>query len=186
MIDWLVDSDPRVLTAAQILASTFLTIMALIVSVVALGVNYRNSRGWQPILMVRGHRYVELKKGITLGTSLELWNRHRYPIVLRKIQVRLQHVRVSDIKEVSRIPIKPGWSVGHGGTRMERYDEEVIGPNEHVGFEVDALCIQEGEFVDDPGMTVHALIYDPVANRHKVLVQKARPWGNSPAISKLD
>jgi hypothetical protein len=102
--DWLVPWIPLL----QIATNATLTLVAITIAAISLIVAYRNNFGWKPIVIVgrsgyRGTyrvdddgklRAIEGQPRYRAKLGLEVWNRRKYPIVVRKMVIVVQDLEL--------------------------------------------------------------------------------------------
>lgn len=165
MVEWIV----AVATAAT-----------AVVAVAAIILTYNQSVGWKPLLVVKHGGLIERKSDFLARTAFEIWNRRRYPIIVRRMSVDYNKVKLQAVKDVSQGKPDPSWQIYFG---MLRNDEEfVVEPGSRQAFDVTAFVIEEGEFPygDASKMTVKVLCFDPVWRNRFVLSgpSQALDWGH--------
>lgn len=156
----------------------FAGVASAAVTFAALVVAYGQAIGWKPLLVVKRWGLLELRDGIGSTTAFEVWNRRRYPIVVRRMKVDYNRVKMSELRDVTKGEKDPNWTVMSG--ELHHWDEYVIDPGAHRAFTVDALCIQEGPFPDEEArrLTVKVLLFDPVWSKRFVLKETGKVWGD--------
>lgn len=84
--------DPVAIQLAQLVAYSMLTLSSILVASVSLMFGYRQNFGWKPIALVTSHGFSGGKVDGYYGATLdiEIWNRRRYPVVVRHIEVKSQ------------------------------------------------------------------------------------------------
>lgn len=82
----------------EIVASIASMVMSTVLSIVALVFTYRQNVGWRPVALVTGTMISGAggKWHYTLHLSVEIWNRHKYPIALRFTRAKISGVEILD------------------------------------------------------------------------------------------
>lgn len=157
------------------------TLSGVAVAIAACVVSYGQAIGWRPLLVVQRWGLIELYSGICAATVFEVWNRRRYPIVVRRLHVDYNKVRLGEIRDKITVgDSQSGWRTTFRGT-LENREEFVIEPGQHKVFKVEAMCIQEGPFPDEEAkrITVKVLVFDPFWGKRTVLKGTGQIWWNS-------
>ena len=129
MMDWLLNLDPKVAELFKLTSSTMLTVAGLVVSVVALNFSYRNSRGWKPLLIIKSRLYTELHEpALSVFVDFEVWNRRKYPIIIRKLRVMGGDLKFIDVMKTKDGEAKLGWFVTMAGTRVLKFEDTAVQP----------------------------------------------------------
>lgn len=159
----------------QMVAYTSLTLSTVIVGVTALIFSYRNNFGWKPIVLVTSHGVGSGMDDAHYDVALkyEVWNRRKYPIVLRSMTVRFNVISV--VAGMStRLP-SPGWEIPRSKSELFYREEKSLGPSEHLVFDVAAPFEKRSldHLEDRPVISVS--YYDPRANKIKA-IRKRYHW----------
>jgi hypothetical protein len=141
----------------QWIASTALTVASLIVAVVALRFSYRSNHGWPPIIFITSQGLSHTDDGgdkITIG--FEVWNRRKYPIVIRGCGVSFANIAVAAMDDWITFEGEALW---HGASIT-------VEPSKHhqIQAHVRLVGAKLSELRRAP-MTVEAHFFDPLANR---------------------
>lgn len=149
-----------------------------IVAVAALIIAYGQTVGWKPLLVVKRWGLVELKTGVCTTTAFEVWNRRQYPIVVRRMRIDYNRVKMSELKNITKGDTAPEWQIVSGD--LHHLNEFIIGPGENRAFKVDALCIEDGDFPDEEArrISVKLLCFDPFRQKKFVLDETGRDWAD--------
>jgi hypothetical protein len=156
------------LPIVQLIAYVTLTLASIIVGVVSALFAYRNNFGWKPLALVVGHS-LEGMGGSTIWDAplkFEIWNRRKYPIVVRSIVV-----------EFSNLPLRPetfhtsptdAWF--RQGKSFHSRGTTTLSPSTQREFTVVAP-IAEGTTLDDVAALARIKIYyfDPLYNKSRPL-----------------
>jgi hypothetical protein len=129
----------------QIATNATLTLVAICIAVASLIVAYRNNFGWKPIAILpyqgtqskrltgdfSTHSFRDLFDN-TAVLPIELWNRRKYPVVVRYIQVDVKDKVAFEI--VPPIPgNKEGWYISSERASMLEHSTTVA-PSSHHTF----------------------------------------------------
>jgi hypothetical protein len=125
----------------------------------AFRLNYRNNFGWRPLLLVIawGIRYAEPS---ALTCNFELWNRRKYPVMVRRVLVKLGEAKVD-----GEVSVEQGgagiWQTTDDG-RMYCTEPFSIEPGKHLAFNlVGDVHENESELEKAYSVEVWAEIFDP-------------------------
>jgi hypothetical protein len=66
-----------------------LTVASIVMGAVSALIAFRNNFGWKPLVLVTSNGY-------NLSLELEIWNRRKYPIVVRNIQIQFNAIKLRD------------------------------------------------------------------------------------------
>jgi hypothetical protein len=146
----------------QLIAYVALTMASVTITAVSAMFGYRQNFGWKPIILIT--TYGMGAKGGVVGEydaiiKFEVWNRRKYPIVVRSINVQYGGLAV-----VRQESIRPGgWH--HYRNGLVNNPETRLEPNGHAAFEpmvkfkttsVDAL---------DENIEIDVSFTDPISNK---------------------
>ncbi len=178
----------------QFVSSTALTAMSVTVGVVAAVIGYRNSNGWRPLLVVTGQSLIPMKRpdGISVWTEFEVWNRRKYPVVVRQMFVRFDEVKLTEVilananEEKDGEEEKDNWHVTWNHRIVNRYGQFVLEAGKHARFAVrakfeplkpdfDTLARMRGK--------VRVQVYDPKIDKHILLKALGPQDGRSSDVS---
>lgn len=164
---------------AQVVTTAILTVVGLCVAVASLLVAYRNNFGWRPIIIIpgwgmRANPSSEKREGPstpadydnTVEIPIEVWNRRKYPVVVRHIVVQISE-RVQF--EVIAPPTghREGWHMNSERTSLT--DPVTVAPSSHHVFE----CKVPFRTTSYDAMRAHMVItvsyFDPRKNKRYTL-----------------
>jgi hypothetical protein len=165
MLDALLGLDPKLVTLMQIGVSTLLSLAGFFVGVVALIVSYRNNFGWRPVVWV--HKRWDGSDGGDrwAGAMFEIWNRRKYSIVLRAVEVDFGSTVVLDVA-MRKMADTEKWVRGPNANLLGRHDD-IVRANEQLKFdEVVALVdYLPGDVDVRAEVEVTVTYFDPKQNR---------------------
>lgn len=185
----MMDEFVRYAPLFQLAAYTSLTFSTVIVGVTALIFTYRNNFGWKPIVLVTSHGVGSGMDDEHFDVALkyEVWNRRKYPIVLRSMTVRFKTISVVSGMS-TRLP-SPGWEIPGWTNELYYREKKSLGPSEHLVFDVAAPFKRRSldDLEDRP--IIRVSYYDPRANKVKIIRKRyhwylttlSKPKGFSPA-----
>lgn len=172
---------PPELAIAQFIAYVALTISGLTVAVVSLLFSYRQNFGWRPLLLVTSHGLQGMGSSpeILFATlDLEIWNRRKYPLVLRDLSIEFSKVKLKEVPFDQRP--NPDWLVyARKSMRLRAGKTTALEPTAHLSLRVAAPFERRplDGLVDN--VVIRAVYYDPRKNRVDTIVTQHR-WFLSP------
>src|SRR4051812_38123321 len=93
-LDWLRATAP----VFQLLAYMTLTLVSVLVAIFSAVFTYRNSFGWKPLAFVALHSAaISVTSPVKASLEFEIWNRRKYPIVVRSMELRFFSFEISPI-----------------------------------------------------------------------------------------
>ena len=135
MIEWILSTDSKIVSVFQLGSTLLLGLSNFVVTAVALIIGYRTNFGWKPVVLVT-QQVVRDESDFTLGTQLaisfEVWNRWKYPIVLRWLIIRFRNEKAQFDN------VGTGWSWHDNGFSLWRDDSTRLEPNSFLKFDVSA------------------------------------------------
>lgn len=146
--------------------------MGLTVSVVAAIFTYRNNFGWSPLALITSIGMTAKADGAKKYTALvdvEIWNRRKYPILVRHMVVGFDGLELS--RDNARQPVD-GWH--RHLNSMTRHSEYAISPQMHEKHHVAAPFSANSLDAIDAALLVEVWIFDPRLNRTVTLRTKGR------------
>lgn len=149
--DWLGENYRQI----GAVSSAVLGVASLTVAIVAVRMNYRNNFGWKPVAFVASYG---LESGHNLSRikgAVEIWNRHKYPIVVSVLRLKYGAAKLSDRLKDLEIQNET-WRI-RSKREAEYFTKFALDANEHKRFEW-ALEIESGD-VEPP--TVEVRYFDP-------------------------
>jgi hypothetical protein len=168
-MDWVAQAFSAATAFLHLAGPAVLGVAGFVVALVALSINYRNSNGWKPLVLVKDWYLSELNDGIRATVALEIWNRRRYPIVVRKVRVRVGTIRMACLEDVHKFPDNEPWHLINSGATLEVWKDRVIASSTLESLSVAARCKEEGEFPQNVKVRVEVLVFDPKKNKHTVI-----------------
>lgn len=98
-----VSCEPVDMPSIEVIATLASTVMSTVVAIVALIFTYRQNVGWQPVALVTNTwlKGTGGKWHYTLHLSVEVWNRHKFPIALRHATANISGVDILDADPTS-------------------------------------------------------------------------------------
>ncbi len=137
------------------LSSAVLGCASLAVAIVAVRMNYRNNFGWRPVAFVASYAVESGPNVSRIKGAVEIWNRHKYPIVVSVLRLKYKTAKLSDRLKDFEFQ-KDMWRV-KSKSEAEYLTNFALEANEHKRFEW-ALEIEAGN-VEPP--TVEVRYFDP-------------------------
>ena len=155
----------------QIVSSLVFSVASACLAILALWVAYRNNFGWAPIVLVLRKSASMEGDDRSIGAVFEVWNRRKYPIVVRQLDVHFNSVRVVESVQVEGSTDKLTWQVSRDGG-MFSLPDVVLGPSAHERFEVEGRYVDTALDISDelPEVRVKASYFDPKKNKHRTEV----------------
>ena len=173
--------DAKLVALMQLAASSFLAAAGFFVAVAALVVGYRNNFGWKPLVLNKVWGFGDVDEAnenlVWLTCSFEVWNRRKYPVVIRDMEIRF--VGRDVWSEPGSIGAGEGWCVTSKGT-LYHIGDVSLGPSEHKQFEVEGAS-DEGAPANQGPMKrceITVEMFDPKKNRNIILRSKTK-WGRT-------
>jgi len=167
---WLIENKDGI----QLIASLLFGLMSLSVACIALWVAYRNNFGWKPLVLLMSYG---IGGGGALGNvvtcSFEIWNRRKYPVVLREMQVSWGDTRIVSEGGFTN----EEWCPARNGN-MLFCTSRLIKPGESEKEIVSGLLIGDqrasiGGRSSAP-VEIWAHVFDPKNNSHYVIYANSR------------
>ena len=126
----------------QLVAYVMLTLASIIVAAVSTIIAFRSNFGWRPLALVLSHgiRGVGGSDLFDATLDIEVWNRRKYPIVMRQLEVQFNSIKLRDTA------VQPPWHLT--GNRLVNYGQTVIAPSTYEQIPVTAP-MSEGIRLDD-------------------------------------
>lgn len=90
---------PPELAIAQFIASVALTLASITIATVSAVFAYRNNFGWEPIALATSiwlHGKSDGSKTYKGAVHFEIWNRRKYPIVVRRIRADFLDITIDE------------------------------------------------------------------------------------------
>jgi hypothetical protein len=152
------DALNKMVPLLQVVTNATLTLVGICIAVASLIVAYRNNFGWGPFVLVRRQRTeVTYNEGLKRVASLEfeVWNRRKYPIIIRK-------ARMTFASEKVRKPMLPsGDKWEFRGNNADHREEHTLAPTTQ-----ETLKIQFSFDETPPGkyrtdFTIYVTCFDP-------------------------
>lgn len=173
MSDWFASNVP----VAQFLSSTVFAIASGTIAYVAVRIGYRNAMGWKPVILANDPSMGELREpgGVFVGVYFEVWNRQKYPIVIRQMRVRLPGLHL--LKTLPKMtPEDDGWLVTGGNSLLQRYGEITLDPNDHRKVVLHVQFDAMGNYEQWPPLfaVVKVQYFDPIRNKTLILEQNTK------------
>jgi hypothetical protein len=166
--------------------SAALTAMSTIVAAVALIFSFRQNVGWKPILLVKGNEISnpgDYRYRFTMKVAVEVWNRRRYPVILRSFEAT-----VSGVELVNQNPMdnrdEPRFVRSN---RVACPMQTIVSPSEQESWDI--ACDFQDQFMDSitPEFVIQVHYFDPYRNREDRLTLTHKffyphlGWDKSPA-----
>lgn len=169
-IEWLwawLDINSKQLGAVS---SIVFGLSSAVVAWVALRLNYRNNYGLKPLVLFLKRTDGAGSKEAWVGTDFEFWNRRRYPVVLRLVEVDFRGVVVRAPAE-NRMRESDKWGMLDGKKLLGQFNEVVDG-NTHRSFNDVIAYVGEAVRVDameEPDTSISVTYFDPKKNRLEIV-----------------
>ena len=128
-LKWLAPYAP----GAQFFAYVFLTIASVTVAATQLFLAYRQNFGWRPLVLLADQFTGLINDGgapYTIGYMLEVWNRRRYPIVVRSILIDIKTIEPLKLIRRTEPYVPEDWAV-RGDSKLYKLPNEVVEPASH-------------------------------------------------------
>lgn len=119
---------------AQVVAYVILTLASVVVASVQFALARRQNYGWRPVLFLRYSEHVTIHPGDVpyVSFGFEVWNRRRYPILVRDVFVSTENMSFHGVPPDQ--PIGNFWQLGN--KTLVASDEFVIEPASHIAHEL--------------------------------------------------
>jgi hypothetical protein len=157
----------------QPLASVAVALAGLVVAIVAAVVGYRNAFGWAPILFVKTQAVIPRKNPQGLGVSIafEVWNRRKYPVVIRSMDVHWQWLHLEEVLEDDTDQKEKAWRITNANKAIVRQKDFVVPPGNHQSFSAFVRLSPKVEYsrLDPLEGQVRVLVFDPRKRKHKII-----------------
>jgi hypothetical protein len=151
----------------QLVSYVMLTVASVTVGTLSAIIAYRNNFGWRPMGIVTtiGVAGVSSEPNVYYASvTFEVWNRRKYPIVVRSISINLSHLEfVGKI----RIPASGDQDNWHRrGNKIYRIGSTVLSPDSHEQFTFEAPFAARplDALMDDINLDV--MYFDPRKKAH--------------------
>lgn len=163
----------------QLIAYVSLTLGSVIVASVSLFVAYRQNRGWKPVLIVttRGSglimpdpKSLEFNKEFQLShIGFEVWNRRKYPILLRTVEIKF-HEREPVSTAMPGYEPSKDWLIGLTSMSCTFGAKSILLPaSEHMEFRATApFKVSDKDLITDR-IDVRVYYFDPVRDKHFII-----------------
>lgn len=153
----------------QFASSTALTLASIAVGLIALNVGYRNNFGWKPILLVKSYGIGSGHDWTEVHCIFEVWNRRKYPLVVREMQVSFGDLKVDREARGAAAEGELWWATKEG--TLITHKSVSIEPTRHQEFEAVGPVRSDAGAVTD--VVVWVDLFDPRKNGHVVLRARA-------------
>jgi hypothetical protein len=167
--NWL-DANNKQISA---LGSIVFGLSGAVVAWVALRLNYRNSYGWKPMVLLKTYGIGQAGGWTEVNCTFEVWNRRKYPIVVREVIVSFGNTKVDD-EAPANFGEETEWHVTNRGMLVSsknitvepatRQDFDAGGP---IKTGTGALGDGHSQIV------IYVDIFDPRENRQVLLVERS-------------
>lgn len=150
----------------QIVASLALTFASLTVAGVSLYFTYRHNRGWKPaILIVERARMGP--RPMYLVIIFEVWNRHKYPIVMDQVTVQFEKHEFIDLPKKEADDDSIDWC--REEKAFDSYHSLSLDQNAHHRFHLAAPYEADGN--DDISDYARIIVryFDPIKNKYLMI-----------------
>lgn len=165
---------PLWVSLTQIGASIFLGLSALVVAVLGLRWSYRNNFGWDPVAFIKEFKITNTQQRSDEAAlchigqlSLEFWNRRKYPIIIRSMQVDFKGVTLRQSKHPPA-----DWHIRD--TTMRRTKDVTVTPTSHQTFSIHIPYLVDTTGEIQTPMSVDITYYDPRRNKEGCIRLEAR------------
>jgi hypothetical protein len=154
----------------QLIASVLTAVASVIVAIVSLRFTYRQNYGWRPIVLVTSHGLSgvggEQNRHLAV-LKFEIWNRRKYPIVVRAIYIHFRDLVIQDDRPGdSRLDLSSGWRVHRERTAFQS-EPFSIEPTTHKAFELRApFQTKSLDDIDEP-VVINVRYFDPISNKYQ-------------------
>ena len=156
----------RWIPLVQIVTNATLTIVAICIAIASLVVAYRNNFGWKPVALIGsiGIKGKAGSKDYTAVITLEVWNRYKYPISIRHMNIDFKELQTRPPQSWSR---DDAWYIGSG--HVAHFTAHTLGPSTHEEHEI--LVPFTADSLDRLNAPMHIRIFyfDPRRNAKKII-----------------
>jgi hypothetical protein len=168
----------------RLVSSIFFGFGSLVVSLLAINVTYRNNFGWKPlVLLIWYGKASQLGKHV-LRCRFEIWNRRKYPLVVREIQVSFGPTRLEN--EDGFMPNH--WSpTARGNLGLRMPDGITLEPNQKMPYLAEwDVHSRDAAVGGKKPVEVWAHVYDPKNDSSYVIrAVSRRRWWVGKLLSRL-
>jgi hypothetical protein len=158
-------------TIFQIIASLALTGMSLIVSGVSLFFGYRHNRGWKPAIVLVERARFSGAGPPSLAVIFEVWNRHKYPIVIKEVDVQFERFTFLAPPKKEADENSVAWFLEENRT-FESYHSVRLEPEAHHRLYLLAQYKEESDDGKPENPSVAVRYFDPINNKEMTVRSK--------------
>jgi hypothetical protein len=155
----------------QIMASLALTGMSLIVSGVSLYFGYRHNRGRKPAIVLVERARFSGAGPPSLAVIFEVWNRHKYPIVIKEVDVQFDRFTFLAPPEIEADGNSVAWFLEENRT-FESYHSVRLEPDAHHRLSLRAPYKEETDDGKPENPSIDVLYFDPINNKEMTVKSK--------------
>jgi hypothetical protein len=157
------------------LSSVVFGVSSAVVAWVALRLNYRNNFGWPPIAIIMSYGLNSTADRTEAFVAYEIWNRRKYPLVVREMQVMFGSAKIDRVTEQGKGEQVVDWYVTNDGGLVGS-QSITLEPSKHYAFEAPGVVRGDRDpfFNDHKPVELWVDIFDPRTNRHLVLRAKGK------------
>jgi hypothetical protein len=152
------------LPIVQLIAYVTLTLASIIIGAVSAFIAYRSNFSWKPLVLVTSHGFRGKGGSQLVDASIEyeIWNRQRYPILIRSMDVHFKSIsiRAGDVEHP--------W-LARGSSILNTL-AVTLSPDTHERIKA-FVPMKEGTHLDDleDNITIEIFYFDPRRNKDKTL-----------------
>jgi len=154
--DWLGKNS----SALQALSGIVFGAAASFIAVLAYRISLRENLGWRPIVVLSGYSLGGGNQKTEMGVEFQVWNRRRYPIVVRDIVVSYRLARFQTVDD-GFDPASDAWTV-RTPQSIGKDVRVAIAPGKSKHFEMN-MVVSGDTMMEDP--TIEVSFFDPIANK---------------------
>ncbi|MBS4003186.1 MAG: hypothetical protein KGZ91_07410 [Afipia sp.] len=147
----------------QLTAYATLTFVGVCIASAALLFSYRQNFGWSPIVLVTSHGLGGVGGGeeFIVHLDFEFWNRQKYPIVIRNVEVGFGELRLHE--KQSHTGEMLTWNTFRGNAIFR--DDIRVNPSDQHQFKCRGAFPKRTLDDLDVTATISILYFDPVSNK---------------------
>jgi hypothetical protein len=151
----------------QIITNATLTVVGICVAMASLIVAYRNNFGWAPIALISGYGLKGFgpdPKNVAALLTLEVWNRRKYPIIVRFINLKFDSL---PIKERLSTPAGEVWHIR--SRYVSHLTPHTLDPTSHETHEIEIPLKPETLDGLESNFRVRIEYFDPRSNQRRLI-----------------
>lgn len=152
----------------QLIAYVSLTLASVVIASVSLFLGYRQNFGWKPIVLVVGSGLKgspDYPEHYAMTLSLEVWNRHKYPIVVRGLDATFSELRFEE--GLKNYDYPAGFYLAGSLGRISSHNHTRLDPSSYLSIELEAPFLKRSLDNLDDEIVINVRWFDPRTNKHK-------------------